>query len=509
MRRLCLALLTWLAVAPAHAAPPGYAQAQAAFEGGFDVPTRLILQTWLIAGGFDNAVPVDHFSTRTFKAIQEFQTQNGFTPTGRIDKGQVEQLFGVIRRTLATWGLRKVSLPGRAAYTWVPLGLGLDVKSNASGLHFSDPRKRLWLDFVSAPDRTIESVWDEMLAQEARQEANVHFKIIKDGWFVISATTPDNNDHYYRYYQDGTAVTGFALEWNNEAENIHAERIAALASGALKAAMDGTPYIDPPFVAQAEASAEPAPEQQPAALPKDPAPEPPRRDGVTTGTAFFVSDDGYLVTNAHVVAECTQVMVKTDDGAVMEAARTATDTTNDLAILKLDFAPGKAPKRVAALRLGARLGEGVEAFGFPHTDLLSSSGNFTLGNVSALTGLKDDSRYLQVSVPVQAGNSGGPLLDGSGNLVGVVSAKLDAMKMASASGDLPQNVNFAVKSAVVATFLDANRVTYRTGSPGGAAMQPADIADAARAMRRVRGVSVRERGSRASWFETRLRRSSP
>ena len=57
---------------------------------------------------------------------------------------------------------------------------------------------------------------------------------------------------------------------------------------------------------------------------------------------------------------------------------------------------------------------------------------------------------------MQNGNSGGLLLDGSGNLVGVVSAKLDAIKVAMAAGDLPQNVNFAVKSAIVATFLDAN-----------------------------------------------------
>ena len=75
-----------------------------------------------------------------------------------------------------------------------------------------------------------------------------------------------------------------------------------------------------------------------------------------------------------------------------------------------------------------------------------------MGNVTALAGLHDDSRYLQVSAPVQNGNSGGLLLDGSGNLGGVVSAKLDAIKVAMAAGDLPQNVNFAVKSAIVATF---------------------------------------------------------
>ena len=119
---------------------------------------------------------------------------------------------------------------------------------------------------------------------------------------------------------------------------------------------------------------------------------------------------------------------------------------------------GGAGVRAGRIRGSLRLCRGVEAFGFPHSDTLATAGNVTLGNVTALSGLGDDSRSLQISAPVQAGNSGGPLLDGSGNLVGVVSAKLDAVKMAMNSGDLPQNVNFAVKSAILASFLDANRV---------------------------------------------------
>ena len=87
-----------------------------------------------------------------------------------------------------------------------------------------------------------------------------------------------------------------------------------------------------------------------------------------------------------------------------------------------------------------RLGEGVAAFGFPHSDILSTSGNFTLGNITALNGIGDDSRYFQISAPVQAGNSGGPLLDLTANVVGVVSSKLNALRIALKDGDLPQNV---------------------------------------------------------------------
>ncbi len=477
MRRVglaSLAVLALLALSPgARAAPYGYAEAQAEFDNTLSLSSRLAIQTWLIAGGYTNAVPFEHFSTRTFKAVQQFQTEIGRSPDGRLDVAAIKQLSASIRPELALWGLKKVGLPGRSAYTWVPLGLGLDGQSNGTGLHFADPQKRLWLDFVSVPNRTIEAIWAEMLAQEARQSATVHWKVMKDGWFVISATTPDGHDHYYRYHQDGDAVTGFALEWDNAAGDVHGERIAVLASGALKASLDGADYVNPPYAPpaqQQEASREIAPP------PAAPAPE--KKTVVHTGTGFFVSDEGHLVTNAHVVAECSEVMVKLDDGTTHEAARTATDSVNDLAILKLDV----TPKRVAPLRIGTRLGEGVEAFGFPHSDVLSSSGNFTLGNVTALTGLHDDTRMLQISAPVQAGNSGGPLLDGAGNLIGVVSSKLDAVRMASNSGDLPQNVNFAVKSAIVANFLDANRVTYKVGLATGNPMEPADIADRARAM---------------------------
>ena len=128
-----------------------------------------------------------------------------------------------------------------------------------------------------------------------------------------------------------------------------------------------------------------------------------------------------------------------------------------------------------------RLGEEVAAFGYPLTDVLSSSGNFTLGNVTALAGLKDDSRYLQISTPIQPGNSGGPLFDRNGNVVGVVTAKLNALQiMVATEGDIAQNVNFAIKGSVAANFLDTNRVKFTTGAADDP-MPSADLADQARA----------------------------
>jgi len=96
------------------------------------------------------------------------------------------------------------------------------------------------------------------------------------------------------------------------------------------------------------------------------------------------------------------------------------------------------------------------------------------------SGLLNDTRYLQISAGVQAGNSGGPLLDTSGDVVGVVSSKLNAIKFAKATGDLPQNINFAVKTGALRDFLDNSVVSYKTAEPK-LELKTAEIARQARA----------------------------
>src|ERR1039458_2293039 len=80
---------------------------------------------------------------------------------------------------------------------------------------------------------------------------------------------------------------------------------------------------------------------------------------------------------------------------------------------------------------------------------ITAPSGITPGAISALAGIHNDIRFLQVTSPVQPGNSGGPLLDDSGNVIGVISSKLDALKIAGITGDIPQNVNFAIKSSLL------------------------------------------------------------
>jgi hypothetical protein len=197
---------------------------------------------------------------------------------------------------------------------------------------------------------------------------------------------------------------------------------------------------------------------------------------VRTGTGFAVSTATHIVTNAHVAGGCRTLRVL-QKGASAPASLVALDNEADLALLRTDLRTA----RVAALRSTPplRLGEPVVSFGFPLSGALSKEGNLTTGNVSALAGLHDDPTYLQMTAPVQPGNSGGPLLDAAAHVIGIVTAKLDAVAIAKRTGDIPQNVNFAIKAEVLRAMLRGNGVAYDEEASD-RTLQTADIAELAR-----------------------------
>lgn len=197
----------------------------------------------------------------------------------------------------------------------------------------------------------------------------------------------------------------------------------------------------------------------------------------SNGTAFIFSHDGHALTNYHVINDCTEVKVAGQDN---DAKVITSDSVNDLALLQL---PGKS-NDVANLNPEPgklRQGDDVIVFGYPLNFVLSSGGNLTPGILSALTGLGNNTNQIQITAPIQPGSSGSPVMDKKGNVVGVVSMKLNDGKLAQATGQIGQNVNFAVNGQTVKAFLDANHVSYKTG--GGFFSREksnADIAEEAR-----------------------------
>ncbi|MDX9994583.1 MAG: tetratricopeptide repeat-containing serine protease family protein [Rhodocyclaceae bacterium] len=196
-----------------------------------------------------------------------------------------------------------------------------------------------------------------------------------------------------------------------------------------------------------------------------------------TGTAFIVNAAGHAITNHHVVDGCTEVRAEGRDGVVKVVT---SDVVNDLAQLQIPGVPS-AQATIASDPAKLRQGEDIVVFGFPLNAVLSSGGNLTPGVVSALTGLGNNTNQIQITAPIQPGSSGSPVINKKGEVVGVVAMKLSDSKMAKATGQVGQNVNFAVSGQTLKTFLDTHKVEYRSGgmfSFGG--KNTADLADEAR-----------------------------
>lgn len=199
--------------------------------------------------------------------------------------------------------------------------------------------------------------------------------------------------------------------------------------------------------------------------------------GVSTGSGFVVGPDRVL-TNHHVVDGCDRVILRTPDGRWLGAVPPArVDRALDVALLAVPGLPGPA----LAFRAGpeVRRGDAVVAYGFPLAGLLSSDPKLTRGEINGLAGIADNPAQFQISAAVQPGNSGGPLLDLHGHIVGVVVSKLNAQRVAERTGDIAQNINFAVKGDAALAFVRRAGLTPAVADSAGPERSTADVGEIA------------------------------
>jgi len=144
----------------------------------------------------------------------------------------------------------------------------------------------------------------------------------------------------------------------------------------------------------------------------------------------------------------------------------AADRMNDLALLRVDDPSALNGVRALPLAAGlARTGSPVFTIGFPHPEVMGVGPKVTNGVISGTTGFQDDPRTYQITVPVQGGNSGGPLLNMRCEVVGIVTSKINAVQMFQWTGDLPENVNYAVKTAYLKALLDSVPASGHPATP--------------------------------------------
>ena len=210
-------------------------------------------------------------------------------------------------------------------------------------------------------------------------------------------------------------------------------------------------------------------------------PSRPRAKSGSSGSGFLISQLGHVVTNEHVVRNCKSLTVGNNAKTHIRVDVVETDKKNDLALLKIpsgEMASDSAKSLISKLGLevvplsssglfrseDVELGERVMVAGYPYGEIFSNTVKVTGGMVSAIRGVGNDFGQFQIDAAVQPGNSGGPIYDAYGNIVGIVVAQLNKLKVAKVLGSLPENVNFGIKASTVRQFLTASGLPTKWSS---------------------------------------------
>ncbi|GIX13952.1 MAG: hypothetical protein KatS3mg118_1911 [Paracoccaceae bacterium] len=496
---------------------PALAAAIAAEERLSEAERRAVQEALLWTGDYLDAID-GRFGPRTRAAIRAFQARSGAAVTGFLAPGDLDALFAARDGTLRRIGWRIVEdgprgiRVGLAAALFGPpveidAGLRLEGRGPAAGALLS-------LLSLSGGRRMMESMIDS-----ARRSLDPGAEVERGPNRVSILGRNGGRIIHTHLERRGDAVRGFILSFGEDAAPLMLPVAVA-----MRHSFAPRPVADGPLLAEEMNSAPPpaeraprprlSPTPAPAAtsgsgmvgdrtdprppprerVDREPAPRPdprrprprsdeePRRDrpGIrrddrdvdSTGTGFYVSTDGKILTNHHVVAGCRRMIVDgRDDARVI-----ATDADSDLALLQ--HRTTRDPDAVARFSASPpRLNSDVTVVGYPLYGLLGGL-NVTRGVISSLAGLRGDPTFIQISAEVQPGNSGGPALDAQGRVVGVVQSKLDALRLSERLGDIPQNINFAIRAEVAAEFLRAQGVSPLVGEAR-APLEPADLAEAA------------------------------
>lgn len=391
----------------------------------------------------------------TRRAIKSFQATNGFAPTGYLTADEIGALEAIRIRRVAETGFQD-SIDDQAG---IRIGIPLRFFSNFSAEISETGLFKTYTTNREATSGFVTLISHELLPGQLQILYEVidgldtipsdAYRVLRKDWFVISGSSAGLSTYAY-VRQFGNDAKGFLLTWpENEAE------IYGPISMAMYNSMENIPGINlERYVtlhpSEPRASAVPPKVAEPAAGEA----VPPVASKGSTGTGFFVNSQGYVVTNEHVIAGCSRLL--TVDG--QPASVVVSDEARDLAVL---FSPASQGLRLGASFAGrpVDLNADVTVVGYPLQGILQGL-NVTRGSVSGLFGILGDTTGVQITAPVQQGNSGGPLLDEHGNVVGVVQSKLNAIAAAKVTGDIPQNVNFAIRGETVLTFLSQNSISY-------------------------------------------------
>jgi serine protease Do len=440
------ALLTGTLVNSAFA---DYPEAKRYYEGLSSSEQAEIVLGLIGTGDFVGLIDFG-FTKRLYRSITAFEQRNGTQADGILTPTERGLLEREASRFYSETGADWVRLPSSGSELLVPHRLFDSQTATDHGLAYERADKNLSLSFFTYPnaDKPFEALYSKMSAASDRRQ--VSYSRLKPNYFVVSGIYKGRSFYtWVSRIKDGSS--GFTLAWSESWGPMGSKLSILLANSFMPSGRQNSSGSN-------NQSSSPTPAQS--------AP-PPNTEEVRsgTGTGFRITPEGHLLTNYHVAGKCRELAVRRPGDMPAAAGLVASDETNDLAVIKVN---GYLSGTVAKFYTGTspKAGAEIVVYGFPLAGILGSSGNVVTGNITSLAGLGNNSGQYQISAPVQPGNSGGPVLDREGRVVAVVVSKLDALKAAETIGDIPQNVNFAIKSSVAMNFLDGSSILYQTMSAG-------------------------------------------
>lgn len=425
---ICVALA--LGSIPAYA---DYASSERWFNS-LSTEERGLVQSHLILLGHYGSMSDATFGNYTYRALTAFQRERGYRQDGVLTSSALQALIDASDEIYADLGIDLVRDERGQMALLMPDRLLSRRAETKRGTAYFTPDDTIRLETIRKPftEQSYEALYQTLAAETPSRR--VTYKYLGPETFVVSGTRAGRS--FYIFMNNGqTDSAGFSIEWDSSRTKLASTLAVFVASHSY------------PLAFAAEDI--PAPSTQ-AAPQNAPSPQP-MPSGSSSGTGFFVAD-GVLVTNHHVIDRCAAIEV-----VGYGAAKVITsDSEVDLAVLQL-HAPQNHP--MAEIRnTPADLGEDVIALGFPLASLLNSSLNVGTGIVSAENGLLGEPRWFTTNVGIQPGNSGGPILDDRGRVLGVAVAKINDEALLASIGTTAPNVGFAIKSDTLADYLGIFRL---------------------------------------------------
>jgi len=408
--------------------PNTYAASRRWFES-YPFKERVFLQLSLILVGQYNGLADGVFGRNTFNALRQFQREADRHADGVLSADEEDLLVRKAAAVYRLFGFEKTTDAATGLTFFAPLALTTETSSTRRGSSWKSRSGQLEIESLSIPDAEISylDLYSRLIAENRHRR--VTYSTVGDRFFVVSGMDGEQNFYVKIDRASGRSV-GFSLSWTAQVDTI-GKRLAV-----FMASMASVSDAAPERYTRDGGTANPA---APSAGGK-------REPG--SGSGFFVSDTGLVVTNHHVITGCRSIEVPGHGRATVITS----DADKDLAAIRVRPAAPVVPAQLADSR--PALGQPVIVAGFPLPESLGANLLISSGIVSGETGIGGAPHQFSVSASIHPGNSGGPVLDNAGHVVGVAFAKLNELAiLAETGGATGSGIGFVVDTETLLDFL--------------------------------------------------------